>query len=60
MLEIKTGAKTAHFQGDPKLNGQAIAFDRGAKGVLFGVNRKQREVVGFKLPPPKAFKNEGP
>jgi len=32
------------------VSGQAIAFDRGARGVLFGVNRKQREVVGFKLP----------
>jgi hypothetical protein len=33
------------------VRGQAIAFDRAAKGVLFGVNRKQREVVGFRLPP---------
>jgi len=33
------------------VNGQAIAFDRSAPGVLFGVNRATREVVGFRLPP---------
>ena len=31
--------------------GQAIAFDRSAPGVLFGVNRSKREVVAMKLPP---------
>ncbi len=31
--------------------GQAIAFDRSAPGVLFGVNRPKREVVAMKLPP---------
>lgn len=31
--------------------GQAIAFDPSAKGVMFGVNRAKREVVGFRLPP---------
>ncbi len=33
------------------VNGQAIAFDRSAPGVLFGVNRATREVLGFRLPP---------
>lgn len=33
------------------VNGQAIAFDRSEKGVMFGVNRASREVVGFRLPP---------
>jgi outer membrane protein assembly factor BamB len=36
------------------VSGQAIAFDRGAKGVLFGVNRATREVVGFRLAPLEA------
>lgn len=31
--------------------GQAIAFDRSAPGVLFGINRGSREVVAMKLPP---------
>lgn len=31
--------------------GQAIVFDPGDKGVMFGVNRANREVVGFRLPP---------
>jgi hypothetical protein len=31
--------------------GQAIAFDRAAPGVVFGVNRAEREVLGFRLPP---------
>ena len=33
------------------VNGQAIAFDRGQPGVVFGVNRATREVLGFRLPP---------
>ena len=33
------------------VEGQAIAFDRSAPGVLFGVNRPKREVVAMKLPP---------
>jgi hypothetical protein len=32
------------------IEGQAIAFDRSAKDVLFGISRARREVVGFKLP----------
>jgi hypothetical protein len=36
------------------VSGQAIAFDRGAPGVLFGVNRPKREVVAMKLPPVEA------
>lgn len=35
------------------VSGQAFAFDRSAPGVAFGVNRKTREVVGFRLPPTK-------
>jgi hypothetical protein len=38
------------------VNGQAIAFDRNAPGVLFGVNRATREVLGFRLPPLEATK----
>jgi len=30
--------------------GQAIAFDRSQPGVMFGVSRATREVVGFRLP----------
>ena len=33
------------------VNGQAIAFDRSQPGVMLGVNRATREVLGFKLPP---------
>ena len=33
------------------VKGQAIAFDRSTPGVLFGVNRATREVLGFRLPP---------
>ena len=33
------------------IEGQAIAFDRGQPGVLFGISRAQREVIGMKLPP---------
>ena len=32
------------------IEGQAIAFDRAAGRVLFGISRAKREVVGFKLP----------
>ena len=32
------------------VKGQAIAFDRGEPGVVFGVNRATREVLGFRLP----------
>jgi hypothetical protein len=32
------------------IEGQAIAFDRTAGDVLFGISRAKREVVGFKLP----------
>jgi len=31
--------------------GQAIVFDPSQSGVMFGVNRAAREVVGFRLPP---------
>ena len=31
--------------------GQAVAFDRSAEGVLFGISRGTREVVAMKLPP---------
>lgn len=31
--------------------GQAIVFDHSDPGVMFGVNRAGREVVGFRLPP---------
>ena len=33
------------------IEGQAIAFDRSAERVLFGVKRSTREVVAMKLPP---------
>lgn len=33
------------------VEGQAIAFDRGARRVVYGVNRASREVLGFRLPP---------
>lgn len=33
------------------VEGQAIAFDRSAPGVLFGISRAKREVVAMKLPP---------
>lgn len=33
------------------VEGQAIAFDRSAPGVLFGISRTKREVVAMKLPP---------
>lgn len=33
------------------VEGQAIAFDRSAEGVMFGIRRAHREVVGFRLPP---------
>lgn len=33
------------------VEGQAIAFDRGAERVMFGINRPKREVLGFRLPP---------
>ena len=33
------------------VEGQAIAFDRSAPGVLFGISRGKREVVAMKLPP---------
>jgi hypothetical protein len=33
------------------VEGQAIAFDRSAPGVLFGVDRRRLEVVAMKLPP---------
>lgn len=32
------------------VEGQAFAFDRGAPGVVFGVSRRTREIVGFRLP----------
>lgn len=33
------------------VEGQAVAFDRGAERVLFGISREKREVVAMKLPP---------
>ena len=33
------------------VEGQAIAFDRSAERVLFGVKRSTKEVVAMKLPP---------
>jgi len=36
---------------DIPVPGQAIVFDPGDKGVMFGVDRARREVVGFRLPP---------
>ncbi|WP_293901712.1 hypothetical protein [Phenylobacterium sp.] len=33
------------------VDGQAIAFDRAAPGVLFGISRAKREVVAMQLPP---------
>jgi outer membrane protein assembly factor BamB len=38
------------------VEGQAIAFDRSARGVLFGVSRARREVVAMTLPPLEAKK----
>ena len=35
---------------DIPVKGQAIAFDRSAPGVMFGINRASREMVGFRLP----------
>lgn len=34
-----------------QVEGQAIAFDRSASGVLLGISRGKREVVAMKLPP---------
>jgi hypothetical protein len=36
------------------IEGQAIAFDRGRPGMLFGITRKSREVIEMKLPPVEA------
>ncbi|MBL8556995.1 MAG: hypothetical protein JNL41_22170 [Phenylobacterium sp.] len=36
------------------VDGQAVAFDRSEAGVMFGVNRASREIVGFRLPPVEA------
>lgn len=53
VLEVpKTGDVLTYVATIPiQVEGQAIAFDRSAPDVLFGVNRPNREVVGMKLPP---------
>ena len=33
------------------VQGQAIAFDPDARGVMFGISRARHEVIGFRLPP---------
>jgi hypothetical protein len=53
VLEVPKGGGVLNLVATAEIpvNGQAIAFDRSAKGVLFGVNRRTREVVGFRVPP---------
>jgi hypothetical protein len=36
---------------DVPVRGQAIAFEQGGSGLLFGIVRASREIVGMKLPP---------
>jgi len=52
VLELpRIGSVLKHVATIPvPIEGQAIAFDRGADRVLFGINRAKREVVGMKLP----------
>ena len=52
VLELpRIGSVLTHVATIPvSVDGQAIAFDRGAERVLFGINRGKREVVGMKLP----------
>ncbi len=41
------------------VEGQAIAFDRGAERVLYGIVRSRRQVVAVKLPPVERTSMEG-
>jgi len=53
VLELpRVGTVLTHVATIPvAFEGQAIAFDRGADRVLFGISRAKREVVAMKLPP---------
>ena len=53
VLELpRIGSVLKHVATIPvPVEGQAIAFDRGAERVLFGISRGKREVVAMKLPP---------
>lgn len=53
VLELpRVGTVLKHVATIPvAFEGQAIAFDRGADRVLFGISREKREVVAMKLPP---------
>ena len=53
MLDVPSGGGVLTLVATIEIpvSGQAIAFDRTARDVVFGVNRSKREVVGFKLPP---------
>lgn len=52
VLELpKGGSKLDHVATiEAAIEGQAIAFDKSAPGVLFGISRPNREVVSMKLP----------
>lgn len=56
VLELpRIGSVLKHVATIPVVvEGQAIAFDRGAERVLFGISRAKREVVAMKLPPVEA------
>ena len=48
----RIGSVLTHVATIPvAVEGQAIAFDRSAPDVLFGISRARREVVGMRLPP---------
>lgn len=47
----KGGSKLDHVATiEAAIEGQAIAFDKSAPGILFGISRPNREVVSMKLP----------
>src|SRR3989344_3514330 len=56
VLELpRIGSVLKHVATIPvAVEGQAIAFDRSADRVLFGISRAKREVVAMKLPPVEA------
>lgn len=53
VLELpRIGSVLKHVATIPvEVEGQAVAFDRSAERVLFGIRREKREVVAMKLPP---------
>ena len=52
VLEVPKGGGVLKHVGTIEIPvpGQAVVFDPSAKGVMFGVDRAAREVVGFRLP----------